>query len=1832
MRNVVHVARLIVLVLLLAIGLPFAQASAQGQTTRVIITPEADYPGFDYETVKNVDLDACQTACIDGDQCRAFTYNTKARWCFLKTDFGELVAAPGATAGRLVQTAELTPSLEATRLAQLDFIPGRYVDEARELAGAIKRRYFPPAGAAYQQLRDKGTEAYNASNYDGAATLFGQTLALADDNPGLWMDFAIASLGRDPNDWSERQRTNQDITAASINAFVRSDTVDNQAKAFALLGDGFARREEWKLSYRSYRASLALVEDASVRADYERVIAEHGFRIVSHNVDADIADPRICVVFSDDLPVSDPRLADFVTVSGGEGLAIEPERRQICVNGVKHGGRYQVRVRGGLPAADGEVLAHPVEINVYVRDRAPWVGFAGNAYVVPAGPGASVPLVSVNTDKALAQIYRINDRSVAFAVRNNQFMRTLSSWSAENIGDESGELVWEGEILVQSELNQTITTAVPITDAVPDMGPGVYVITAKAELDPNQWGQLATQWFVVSDLGLTALSGSDGIHAIVRSLSTAEPVAGAKLRLVAVNNDVLGEATTDQNGYVRFDPGLARGVGGAAPQMIDATLADGDYGFIDLRRSAFDLSDRGVEGRPAPGPLDVYVTPERGIYRPGETIHLTALVRDARAIAVSDLPLTLVVERPDGVEYLRETLSDGGLGGYSASVALLADAMRGSWQVRLYADPKGSSVAETSVLVEDFQPERLAFELETDATAIGTTTPAVIDLTARYLYGATAPGLSIDGDIDIRPAQTLAGFQGYRFGLAEEQIDPVREPIDLGAVTDEEGKATLEVGLPQLPATTRPLQAQIIVRIADTNGRFVERRLTLPVTPDAPMIGIRPQFGDDEVEEGASARFDVILAAPDGQRVAASGLTWRLERIVSDYQWYRSDGNWNYEIITSAERVATGDIDTKADGPVTVSANVDWGRYRLTVERGGDEPAASSYEFYAGWYVSSAASETPDVLQVALDKPAYRVGDTAKLRLDPRFAGIALITVVDDRLIQMQAVPVPEEGTSVDLVVTDQWGPGAYVTATLYRPMDIPARRMPSRALGLTWAKVDPGNHDLDVTLGVVDEMRPRQPMTIPVAIANLEPGTEAFITVAAVDLGILNLTNFKPPAPDDWYFGQRKLGMEIRDLYGLLIDRMQGVPGEVRSGGDGGGARLAAPPPTEKLVAFYSGIVAVGPDGKATVSFDMPQFNGTVRVMAMAWSRAGVGHAVKDVLVRDPVVVSASIPQFLLTGDTSRLLIEINNVSGAAGDYGLKVEAGDGIGIAATDRERVVTLAEKERQSFNIPISGQLVGDYFITVSLTTPEGEVWPRELALGVRPPGQPVTRRNVVAVNGGAMLTIDAAPLAEFIPGTASVGVSIGGASALDVAGILAALDRYPYGCAEQLTSRALPLVYLNDVAVAIGAATDKEIGERVQKAIQGVLANQSGSGSFGLWGPYSGGNLWLDAYVTDFLTRAAEKGFDVPELARTIALDNLSNRLSYADDFRNGGEDIAYALYVLARTGRASLGDLRYYAETKIGNFGTALAKAQVGAALALYGDRTRASRAFEAAFADLNVGRNPDVWIDDYGSQLRDKAAVLTLAAESSVGFADLRALANDVAREEALRRYTSTQENAWMLLAAAALIKDAERTSFEIEGAAVAGPLFKEYSQAALEAAPVAIRNLSADTLDAVINTTGVTVVPEPAGGNGFTIERFYYTVDGEPTDIAAIGQNERIVVVLTVTADQGRDGNILVVDPIPAGYEIENPNISASGEVINFGWLDVDRNAAHTEARVDRFVAALDRGSGDPLQFSIAYSMRAVSPGVFAQPAATVEDMYRPYLNARTATGTVEVVGPTR
>lgn len=1807
-------------------------AQAQDVTLRqLIVTEDADYAGFDYEVLREIALDECEAACVGDNRCRAFTFNVDAGWCFLKSDFGALTLAPGAIAGRVVTAPALSESLEQQRQNELlEFLSPVFVDDARRFVGDLDR-LFAPDNRSYGELLRAAGDARSAGNPELAANLYGAALAIAAEADKVWLEFGRATLLRIAENNAERSEIRERAISAAINAYLRTDNDATRAAALVVLGAALELRQSWRPAIKAYRASLALQSDPDVQGALDTLVAEHGFRVLSHEVDVDSDSPRICVVFSDPLPVSRPGLSDFVTVEGGDGLAVEPDSTQICVDGVAFGERYRIQIRAGLPAADGEVLSNTAIIDVFVPDRSPFAGFAGNAYVLPAGPEPTIPIQSVNTDRVEAEIYRIGDRSLAFALREGIFLSQLEAFRAEEIARSSGELIWEGEVEIDGPRNELITTAIPVTDALGDQEPGVYVITARVP-DEEQfyWDPDATQWFVISDLGLTTLTGADGLHVVVRSLATAEPMTEVTLRLIARNNDILAEAATDELGYAQFAPGFIRGSGGTAPQLVIAETDAGDFAFLDLTRSAFDLTDRGVEGRPSPEAVDAYMRTERGVYRPGETVFTTAILRDATVDAVTDIPLTLVAERPDGVEYARVLLTDEGLGGYYNALALGSEAMRGSWRLRLYTDPDGAPIAEESFLVEDFIPERLDFEIDTDFVAFDPAGPNELAIAARYLYGATAPDLTITGDIAVTPVAALAAYPGYRFGRTDDTLQRIVIPIDDAPQTDVDGIAEMTVHLPDTPPTTRLLRGEAVLRMADTSGRAVERTLVLPVTLDGPRIGIRPLNDGFGFPEGGPAEFDIIAIDAEAERTDMTEVEWELLRLRRSYQWYSTNGVWRWEAITRTERVASGVIDIAAGSAARISAPVDWGRYRLELTSSGPDATSSSVEFSAGWYVADAGTDTPDVLAVALDQPAYQIGDTAELRLDPQFAGVALVTVVDNRLIHMEMVEVPEAGTTISLDVTDEWGAGAYVTATLHRPMDVEAGRLPARSLGLTWATVDPEDRVLAVEIDLPVESRPRGPLTIPVEITNLEPGAEAYVTVAAVDLGILNLTNYEPPAPDDWYFAQRRLGVEIRDLYGNLIDTTQGALGAIRSGGDGGAVRLGAPPPVDNLIAFHSGIVRVDDDGRATISFGIPDFNGTVRVMVQAWSADGVGHAVEDVFVRDPVVVNASVPRFLHTDDQSRILIEIDNISGPAGEYQLLIDADEGLALGS-DTQRPLTLAEGERTTVIVPLTAAAIGDHEIRVTLLLPDGQALPKDLTLGVRPPGAPTTTVNHVEIPAGGTLTLTAEALAEFVPGTATANLSAGGAARLDVVGMLQMLDRYPYGCAEQTTSRALPLLYLNDVAASVGIGADGGLSVRIENAITSLLAKQGSSGEFGLWGPFSGGDLWLDAYVTDFLTRAVEAGYEVPDLAITIALDNLANRIAYASDFSNGGEDIAYALYVLARNGRASIGDLRYYGETKIGDFRTALAQAQIGAALALYGDQSRAGRAFDAAVATLNRAEIL-AQREDYGTNIRDLAAVIALALENRVSTVDTGSLVDRLADARDLRDWTSTQEDAWSLLAAAALIDDAVDAGLVLNGEPLDGPLFAAFTDAELTAVPVNLVNTGDQAVDAVVSVTGVPTIAPPAGGNGFTIERAYYTPDGTLVDPSVVAQNDRFVVAITVTATEERFGRLLIVDPLPAGFEIENPNLSVSGDIDRYPWLTGEAFIDHSEARTDRFVAAVTRYRSSPLQFTIAYTVRAVSPGVFVHPGATIEDMYRVERRANSAAGTLEVVGPTQ
>ncbi len=1091
----------------------------------------------------------------------------------------------------------------------------------------------------------------------------------------------------------------------------------------------------------------------------------------------------------------------------------------------------------------------------------------------------------------------------------------------------------------------------------------------------------------------------------------------------------------------------------------------------------------------------------------------------------------------------------------------------------------------------------------------------------HFLYGAPASALDLQGAVTITAAKERPGFAGYSFGLEDDEVTAARQELDDLPATDAAGKASFPVKLDKIPATSRPLEATITVSMAESGGRAVERKITLPIAPDAPMIGVKPAFSGRSLADGANADFDVVMAAPDGKTLPQSGLHYELLRVETSYQWYRQNGSWEYEPIKRTERVSDGTVDVATDKPARISLPVKWGRYRLEVSTPGQNGLLTSLTFDAGFYAESSA-DTPDLLEVALDKNDFKSGDAMNVSVTARTAGRLTLNVFTDRLVASTSQDVKAGAVHVPLTVGKDWGTGAYLVATLRRPLDAPAQRMPGRAIGVQWFSIDRSERTLALDMKLPSTMRPNNALNVPFKLAGLAAGEEAHVVVAAVDVGILNLTNYKPPAPDKYYLGQRQLTAEIRDLYGQLIDGMQGVRGAIRSGGDSG-AELTGPPPTQAPLALYSGIVSVGPDGTAQVNFDIPAFTGTVRVMAVAWSKNKVGKASGDVIVRDPVVLTATLPRFLRTGDRGNVQLELDNVEGAAGDYNIAV-ASDGTVKLDGDKPVTLKLAAKQRDHVAVPVSAAGAGASALKVSVSGPNGFALERTYALDVRPANQILTRRTVRALAPGETLTLSKDMFADFVPGTGRVGLSVAISASLDIATLLNELDRYPFGCSEQITSRALAMLYINELSAQAKLAIDGDIDQRIKDAIQRLLARQDSNGSFGLW-TVGGNDPWLDAYVTDFLTRARERNFEVPQAAFTQALDRLRNYVSSTPDpSKNGGRDLAYALYVLARNGVAPVGDLRYIADTKLDDLETPIAKAQLAAALAMLGDKTRADRVYLAALdaispqpkLELDVGRV------DYGSTLRDSAALVTLASE---GRATQRTIDDAVARIDAARAITSrtsTQEDAWLVLAARALVKQVNAISLSVNGDTRQGALYRSLRADEL-GQPLAVSNRGTGTVQAVVSVSGSPLTPEPAAERGFKIERSYFTLDGEPADIGKVKQNQRFAVVLKMTEPNPQSGRVIVADYLPAGFEIDNPRLVSSGDTGTLSWISNAVEPVNSEFRDDRFTAAFDRDDNSPPVFTVAYVVRAVSPGHYVLPQAVVEDMYRPDRFGRTGNG---------
>jgi alpha-2-macroglobulin len=1577
------------------------------------------------------------------------------------------------------------------------------------------------------------------------------------------------------------------------------------------------------------------------------------------DVDTTKAQAVTCLIFNEPLDASGQTdYAAFLTLKPAAKAALKVDGHRLCLTGLAFGTQYQAGLKSGLPAASGHKLPGDKAVDLSLTDRPPLIAFR-DGLVLPRQSLAGVPITTVNVEKLYVTVYRVPDRLVSQIRRETLAERQAYPYELSQIRDSQGAKAWEGDLSVTGPKNATVTTLFPIGQAITERKPGVYVLTAENaagrgkrratddDEDSHDYQPQAMQWVIDTDIGLTTMSGADGLHVFARALGSALPLPGVAVALIARDNDELARATTDADGHVRFDPGLLRGAGGSSPVAVMAYGSEGDFTFEDVTRPAFDLSDRGVDGRALPGPVDAYLYTERGIYRPRETVHIVALLRDRLADAMPSTAITLIVRRPDGVEYRRVTLPDEAMGAQHYDFTLTETAAHGRWQADAYLDPKGSAVGHVEFDVQDFVPQRLKVELTATAPSITPGEPIPVDVAARFLYGA--PGADLNGEAEatlmVDPTPFPA-YRGWRFGLVEEKFK--EEPVELTVdQTDADGHTKISGTIAKTPDSTRPVKASIKVSIFEPGGRSTDTDIELPVRTKPLFIGLHPRFRDRRIEEDTEAAFDIAAVDADGKPVAREGLKYSLVREESEYHWYRADRKYRFERTTYDVPVTEGTLSVATEQAGEFKYRLPWGYYRLTVTD-AESGAASSVRFSSGWR-GDLAEDRPDKGEVSADKERYLAGDTAKLAIRAPTAGEGLLVIANDRVLATRLVHVPAEGTTLEVPVTAEWGTGAYAIFTSYKPLKGGSERAPTRAIGVAWLAIDATPRTLGVEIGAPDKVTPRQTVNLPITVKNLSAGEKTYLTLAAVDEGILQLTRFQSPAPSKFYFGKRRLAVDIRDDYGRLITG-DGPVGAIRQGGDSlGGAALPVVP--TRTVALFSGFVEVDAQGHASVPIEVPDFEGELRLMAVAFDRHKVGEAEAHLTVRDPVVSDVVLPRFLAPQDQSRLGLSLHNLDGNPGEYRAVFTAEGAVSFPG-EHERTLTLASGERQLLAFPIAAADVGIGTFALHLSGPDGFMVERQWQIAVRGAQEPITRTTVLTLGSGKDTDLSADLIQGYVPGTAAVSVSLATWRSLPISGVLRSLDRYPYGCIEQTTSRAFPLLYFNDVALLTHDKADAGVRFRVQGAVNRVIDMQRPEGNFGFWGPGYPAYDWLSVYALDFLFSARAQGYAVSDdtlqrgqiWLRQLIQEEPVQQVRYENRPKgvfNSTRD--YAAYVLARIGGASLADLRYLYDTTSSGTRRALPEGQLAAALELAGDVSRSRAAF-ARVETLALGplRGPfRIFYDDdyYGSSLRDWAGLVRVAAETKQTtlvnklfqrFESVNDLPDDL----------TTQEKAWLMLAEHALAEHRAPVQAAVNGEAVmqTGDPVTLTPELAAIGKGYRITNRGDRDLFATVTVEGVPSEPLPPEAKSAEIDREFFTLDGKPADLAHLKQNDRIIVTLTGKLADDRHHEMVVRDLLPAGLEIEGPVRVNDDGATAYDWLGKQRFTRLTEARDDRYVASFvvsgdggwywgeDDRESEP-SFALAYIVRAITPGTYVLPAAAIEDMYRPSVRARTAMGSVVV-----
>jgi uncharacterized protein YfaS (alpha-2-macroglobulin family) len=1547
--------------------------------------------------------------------------------------------------------------------------------------------------------------------------------------------------------------------------------------------------------------------------------------------------PALVILFNAEL--KDSRSYDhYITVQTAEkeaktvdgGWVMSEDRRALYFTDIEPEVAYKVEISAVLPDAAGRTLGEAVSHDITTNKITPAFGFASQGAVLPRRVTGGLPIVTVNVSEVAIEFLRVKDESLSQFLNNYYWQARTHSETLEDMSQYT-ESAYYGRFTVRGEKNARTVTQIPVQDIKALRESGLYIAVMSR---PGHFGyEHETAYFFISDIGLQARRYAQRLEIYASSLADGKPLDDVAIELRDAKGKRVVEAETDADGHAALDAVFKS-------DNILVARKGKDLALLAFNQPALDLSAFNAAG-PSAHPLEVFVYSPRDLYRPGESVDFGLLLRDHDGKAVKGQPLLAKLTRPDGKSIRSLTLEPQALGYYQARVEIPDDAPVGQWRLLVYSDPAGKvSAGEYEFKVEDFLPERMKLTLESPQATLKPGEPYVVNIQGDYLYGAPAAGNRVTGVLNVRPEpHPLPQFKDFHFGDVNESSEKRREELP-ELKLDDAGHTKVEVDVAD-EALNSPLAARLTVNLFETGGRPVVRSLSRIVWPADALIGVRPLFSDDTSPGNGRAEFEIVKANADGKALAAKNLLVKLIREDREYYWtYTEENGWTEQFSEQNFNPHSDAIDLVAGQPAKLSVPVEYGRYRLDVYDPQTELTAR-YRFYAGW--GEREDQTgPDRVMLKLDKASYRAGDTVKLEVLPPHTGSALLLVeTTEKTLLHKRVNVPAEGKTLKFEIGKDWDRhDIYINVVVLRPGDAAQHITPNRAVGLIHLPLARDERQLKPALSAAAKMRPQQPLEVAVKLPELK-GQQAYVTLAAVDVGVLNITRFETPNPFKFFFQQRRFGVDLYDLYGRVIETLDGKRAGLRFGGDeDASADRSKLGKTEvKIVSLFSGPVQVGADGNARVTLDIPDFNGTLRLMALAYSADRFGSAEAEVVVAAPVVAEIATPRFLAPGDRTQLTLDLTNLSGAAQTLDVKLSSS---GPVAASGSQSVQIGNGKRTTLKLPLSADEsfgVGELRVQV---TNRGGAEPvkidRQWQLAVRPAWPGDRRVKLERLEPGKTLSLDAGLAAGLMPATVDASLMLSSQAPLNVREAVQGLLGYPYGCAEQTASAAFPLIYIDEAKardLGLKPLDPAERKKRIEYAFGKLAGLQVANGGFAVW-TGNPEDPWITPYVTDFLLQARDQGYAVPEGVLKNALDRLLQRLQSGSDLNEGRwtqspahlgfASKAYSAYVLARVQRAPLGTLRTLYENHRKNSEGGLGMVQLGIAMALQGDRETGRAAVAEGLARTYPA---DKFLGDYGSVVRDDALMLALVTRH-VDVIGEQPLVNELilrlSGELRGKAYLSTQDRFAIFLAGEALNAATPRpwkaeisASGARESVSVERRLARGYDIAALRGG-VRVQPQAEFPLYAITDVTGYSVQPPKPRSDVISIKRGYYGLDGKALGTRALKAGEMILVYIELDSGTTRIEDALVTDLVPAGLEVENLNISDGETLQNVLIEGVDPAQAmnawpmkYQEFRGDRYVAAISLyGYGGARR--LYYLARVVTPGTFRVPPPFVEDMYRP------------------